>query len=135
MSHTKRNRLGQVCLLAMILSVGCGPSGPRTYPVEGTISFDGQPIEEGYVTFAPQQRGETPVAGPIKAGKYALRVTEGDKRIEVQASQFVGPENPIMGLRAKEQYIPDRYNVESELKATVTADGENEFDFELLPME
>lgn len=113
------------------MCVGCGPAGPKTYRVEGTVTFDGEPILAGYITFSPQQRGETPVATQIKEGKYSLYATAGAKRISVQASRFIGPENPIMGLRAKEQYIPDRYNIETTLSATVSPEGENKFDFEL----
>lgn len=121
-------------LLALGLA-GCGPSGPTTYAVSGRVTFDGEPIADGYITFAPAVRGEAPAAAPIKAGAYRLRTTAGEKRVSVQASKFVGPENPVMGLRAREQYIPDRYNLETTLTAGVTADGANEFDFALLSSE
>lgn len=117
--------------MLFMLALGCGPSGPKTYLVTGAVSFDGEPIEEGYITFAPQQRGETPIATKIEGGKYSLYATEGPKRVSIQASRFVGPDNPIMGLRAKEQYIPDRYNLETVLEETVTPAGENRFVFEL----
>lgn len=114
-----------------LLTLGCGPSGPKTYQVGGTVTFDGEPIPEGYITFSPEPRGETPVASKIVSGKYSLYATEGKKKISIQASRFIGPDNPIMGLRAKEQYIPERYNLETELHETVSADGENQFDFVL----
>lgn len=121
-----------VCIVCLASAhVGCGPTGPKTYRVNGTVTFDGEPIPAGYITFSPQQRGETPVATQIEEGKYSLYVTAGAKRVSVQASRFIGPENPIMGLRAKEQYIPDWYNIETTLSATVSPEAENQFDFEL----
>lgn len=121
--------VGYACL--GVLTTGCGPSGPKTYRVSGTVTFDDKPIPEGYITFSPEQRGETPAATKIEAGKYSLYTTEGVKKVSIQASQFIGPENPIMGLRAKEQYIPQRYNLETELRETVTPESENKFDFQL----
>ncbi len=117
--------------LALLLSTGCGPSGPKTYQVSGSVTLDGEPIPEGYISFAPLMRGETPVAGKVEAGKYSVYATAGEKKVSIQASRFIGPENPIMGLRAKEQYIPERYNLATVLTETVDPDGENQFNFDL----
>ncbi len=119
------------CALAVALISGCAPSGPKTYPVSGSVTLDGEPIPEGYISFAAQSSGETPVAGKIEAGEYSVYATAGAKKVSIQASRFIGPENPIMGLRAKEQYIPERYNLATTLTATVSPSGENQFDFAL----
>ena len=55
------------CALAVTLISGCGPSGPKTYPVSGSVTLDGEPVPEGYISFAAQSSGETPVAGKIEA--------------------------------------------------------------------
>ena len=31
-------------LLTAAALLGCGPSGPRTYPVSGTVTFEGKPV-------------------------------------------------------------------------------------------
>jgi hypothetical protein len=142
-TNRQRNVPGQrFAMLALIgaanvglLTAGCSPSGPKTYLVSGSVTLDSKPIAEGYITFSPQQRGETPVAGKIEEGQYAIYATAGVKRVSIQASHFIGPENPIMGLRAKEQYIPERYNLESMLSETVSPTVENQFDFELTSKE
>ena len=118
-------------MLLATLVAGCGPSGPKTYPVSGTIKFNGEAMPDGYVVFTGGDSKIPPATGQIENGQYSLRATAGTHRVEVQASRFIGPENPIMGLRAKEQYVPDRYNLESILTAEVTPDGDNSFPFDL----
>jgi hypothetical protein len=118
-------------LFTLLIAGGCGTSGPETYPVSGTVTFNGTDLPEGYITFTPQDAAQAPDAGEIKDGRFAFRAKAGPKKVEIQASRPVGPENPIMGQRPQEQYIPEKYNVASELTAEVTADGENEFQFSL----
>lgn len=118
-------------LLLLVVAVGCGPGGPTTYPVSGTVTFDGEAMPDGFIMFTGTDSTIPPTTGKIADGKYSLNATADTHRVEIQASRLVGPENPIMGLRAKAQYVPDRYNIESTLSAKVDAAGENRFPFEL----
>jgi hypothetical protein len=113
--------------------VGCG-AGDGKIPVSGVVTFDGAPMPDGYVTFTPEGGG-TPAAAPIAAGKFELGVKPGAHRVEIEASRFVGEKNEIMGLQPREQYVPARYNSETTLTSEVTADGENDFTFELTSKE
>jgi hypothetical protein len=97
--------------------------------VSGTVAFDGKPMPDGYVIFTPEGGG-TPAAGPISDGKFSFMASPGNHRVEIEASQFVGPKNPIMGLQPREQYVPARYNSASTLQREVTQDS-NAFDFSL----
>lgn len=108
---------------------GCG-SGDGKVPVTGMVTFDGNPMPDGYVIFTPEGGG-TPVAGPILDGKFAFSALPGNHRVEIEASRFVGPKNPIMGLRPREQYVPARYNSASTLRQEVKAQDTNVFDFSL----
>lgn len=120
-----------VVLACVPLTGGCGPSGPTTYPVSGTVTFNGEPLPDGYITFVPEDASVGPEGSAIENGEFSFRAREGKKKVKIEASRFVGPVNPVMGLTPKEQYIPDRYNVNSELAEEVTADGDNRFTFEL----
>jgi hypothetical protein len=129
-----RNNWKSIALVAalplLVLAVtGCG-TGDGKELVTGTVTFDGNPMPDGYVTFTPEGGG-TPAAGPIQDGKYSLSAAPGLHRVEIEASQFVGPENPIMGLRPREQYVPARYNSETTLREEVKADDTNVVDFNL----
>ena len=87
-------------------------------------------MPDGYVIFTPEGGG-TPVASPILDGKFAFSATPGNHRVEIEASRFVGPKNAIMGLQAREQYVPARYNSASTLRQVVKPHYTNLFDYRL----
>ncbi len=120
-----------LCCLAAVS--GCGPGGPKTVPVSGSVTFAGEPVADGEIAFRSADGTTASWAGRIVAGRYAIRSTVGPKRVEIIAVR------PKPGAKPKasgegvinEMYIPDRYNLESELRAEVTTAGPNEFDFTL----
>jgi hypothetical protein len=114
----------------LILAVsGCGP-GDGKVSVTGKVTFDGNPMSDGYVIFTPEGGGP-PAAGPILNGEFALSAIPGNHRVEIEASRFVGPKNPVMGLQPREQYVPSRYNSASTLRQEVKLQDNNVFDFSL----
>ncbi len=121
------------CLLA--LTIGCSDSGLGR--VTGTIHMDGEPLEDAVVTFYPIIEGEGQSGGASAArtdaeGKYELSYGRdkmgaevGEHRVfivtgEEGAGGDYGP--------AKKETVPKRYNVETELRATVKS-GRNVIDF------
>lgn len=58
---TKNGPPGMVLVLAglaCLVATGCGTqqaSRPKTYPVEGTVKYNGQPVEGASVTFVPKE--------------------------------------------------------------------------------
>jgi len=62
-------------LLILLAHVGCssGPSRPATYPVSGTVTWKGQPLEAARVVFVPTTAGVEAASGVTDAtGKYQL---------------------------------------------------------------
>lgn len=135
-----RNSL-QVCIGSLLLALamtGCGSSGPATYPVKGTVTFDGQPVANGQIIFFPTEEGLTPDVGPIKDGKFSFVSRDGDKRVQIEATREVPGKTipqppPLTGtIPVTEMYIPEAYNSKSKLKVTVTdSTSDNQFDFDL----
>ena len=118
-------------IAAMFCSSGCGPSVPPTYPVSGTITYDGKPVTDGDILFVPLDRSLGPDAGKIDGGKYTLQAKAGKCRVEITALD-IGPDTPIIqGSPVASNYIPARYNSKTELIVEVSADGNNVFDFPL----
>ena len=122
-----------ITLLAVVLS-GCGGSGgPATVWLEGTVTFDGQPIETGYITFASADPAVRGYAIAIENGKFELDVESGDKIIRVTATRevkgLVTFESPD-GI-SHEEYIPARYNYQSELTTTIAEDDPEPLDLKL----
>ncbi|NLY02237.1 MAG: hypothetical protein GXY83_39635 [Rhodopirellula sp.] len=124
------------------LATGCGESGgiERTV-VSGTVSYDGQPIEEGMIRFVPTKDTAAPVSGAeIQGGKYTVDakggVPVGSHRVEVEAyrtgaAPAAGEEVPGVEGAPKEQFLPEKYNLKSELEVTIGSDGPVTEDFDL----
>jgi hypothetical protein len=117
------------CFVALL---GCD-SGPAMHTVYGEVKFEGQPVPKGMISFVPEDPAQRTAAEKIENGRYTLRMTAGKRRVEIMATRDNGPVNPVMGQAPQEQYIPEKYNVSSELKAEITPDGKNEYNFDLQP--
>lgn len=73
-------RLSHACplLVGFVLAgiAGCGPSGPRTYPVTGTVMYQGAAVEDATVTFSAIEGNANAVGRTDAAGRYALTTFE-----------------------------------------------------------
>lgn len=123
-----------LCLIGLTILVsqqGCQPQGPRTYPVRGTVTYDGTLVSNGDIFFIPENTSLAPDAGKIDQGQFAARAKEGTCRIEITALD-VGPDTPvIMGSPIAANYIPERYNRQSTLQVEVSATEDNVYEFKL----
>lgn len=122
---------------AVVLSSGCTkkPAFEKAI-VYGTVSLAGKPIDEGKIFFHPIEG--TPggaMNASINGGKYEVQgkggVAIGRHRIEIRGFKPGKPlENGEVG--AAEQYVPDKYNRQSELIKEVPMGKERvELNFDL----
>lgn len=118
-------------IFLVLAGPGCAPSGPRTYPVSGTVSYDGDPIVQGDILFVPADRSLAPDAAKIEDGRFHAQAKEGECRVEISALD-IGPDtNYVMGSPIAANFLPERYNRQSELSVEVSAKDDNIFDFAL----
>ena len=117
-------------LLLVAVTAGCGPSGPTKYPVQGEVRFDGKPLASGTMTLIPESPQARTTVAQIVDGKYAMEVTASDWTVNIQAVRETGPVNPTLGEAPREQYIPAKFNGDSQLKITVPSD-QSEFNYDL----
>lgn len=122
-------RMGQAFLVLAAFVLGCGPAGPKTYKVSGTVTFDGQLVESGEIILLDPAEVEPPVAGPIVNGEFDFASTAGVKRVEIRASRDTGKMGPLGPVF--DEYIPARYNSDSHLKEEVVPGGKNRFELKL----
>jgi hypothetical protein len=75
-----RNWLLIATLLLSLAATGCG----RTTSVTGRVTYDGQPVQNGAITFYPAD-GQGPSAGAMVAdGQYRVEgITPGKKMVQV----------------------------------------------------
>ena len=141
-----KNRISQRCaaniaIVALILftlpTSGCGPSNPLDrQAVSGTITFGGEPLAQGSISFEPTApEGVTSGAAVIDGwydipayqglpqGTYVVRInTSKSDEAAIAALPPGTPEPPGIEL------IPPSYNTESQHLVEVIS-GSNQFDF------
>lgn len=125
--------------LALVSTVGCGRgSSLEKIPVSGRVLFDGQPVPNGEIRFFPIDGTVGPVSGaPILDGAYVADsrggVPAGKHRVEIRgyraANRQLSGDAAVEGGPA-EQYLPARFNSQSELTANVD-DDHDEHNFDL----
>jgi hypothetical protein len=110
-------------VLAALASAGCGSDEPARVIVSGNVSFDGQPVQLGGIQFVPQE-GTPGVAAlfEISGGHYAAEakggLPVGNYKVEIRAFRAAANSS---SPAPREQYIPAKYNTNSELTTTVEA--------------
>ena len=124
-------RWGLFLLAASLLASGCGRSGPATYAVSGSVTWNGTPLGDGSIVFMAADGKTVAAAGTIHNGRFAFRAPAGDKKVEIRAVREVGEVIPSMGVKARQSFIPARYNAQTILVADVVPTGANQFEFDL----
>ncbi|TWT90380.1 hypothetical protein Mal64_07690 [Pseudobythopirellula maris] len=133
---------GRLACVAMLFLAGCSSSPQRE--IRGQVSLDGQPLESGEILFKPTAGSVGPTAGSsITDGEYSIpAVAQGviaGNQYQVSITSMAGsgrmapdPNEPTGQRELLENIVPERYNTDTELTITVSADkSENVFDFPL----
>ena len=135
---TVRRGLGPICLAAVGLSVlgltGCGPDDGLV-TVTGTITLDGQPVENGSISLMSVD-GRGAGGDVITDGHYSARTAPGETAVQIYAHKTVKKQNPTPEeiernlTEDQVQLLPSVYNRQSKLRIDITPDS-HEFDFNL----
>jgi hypothetical protein len=132
----------------MASMIGCGGTdGPERAVVHGKVTYMGQPIEKGDIRFVPTAGTKAPVSGAkIENGEYRADIKGGVPvgTHQVQISAFrpdprfremienLPPDATELERPPDEQYLPAKYNRQSELQITIDPGaGTVEKDFQL----
>ncbi len=128
-------------MISVLFLSGCGKSRPTPVEVTGSVTFRGQPVQNALVNFIPKDL--RPASGRTDAqGRFELMTYEpGDGAIvaehSVLISKFVEKprSNPKSPYPESVSVLPVRYSraTTTDLTAQVTADGANDFTFDLTP--
>jgi hypothetical protein len=152
--NRQRRRLmsALTCLSVTVIFVGCSgesATGPPRMHVSGQVTYDGKPIPDGNIRFNPIDgtSGESPMV-QIQEGKYDVPasmglVVKGRYNVVITAERPTGKtmHNPFAYkmkdlplVQELENYIPTKYNSQTNLSVTVSEDdSKNKFDFALEP--
>jgi hypothetical protein len=133
----QRIRLG--CALAGVLALlgltaGCG--GQPKAKVSGTVTLDGQPIENGTIMFYPKSGKGQSAGGAITNGKYNVEASVGEMSVAISASKVVGkqkmydtPDSPVLDKVV--EMLPAQYNTLTKLTATLKPGTNDNVNFDL----
>ena len=130
-------RVSFVLVGALLVGLPACTRGPRTFPVQGTVMYNGKPVPKGTVLFTPVNGGSTATGEINEDGTYRLTTYKpgdgaclGEYRVAIMAM-----EGPVQGDPpvAPPPLIPDKYSslALSDLKANVQ-EGDNVCDFTLV---
>ena len=122
-----------ICLPTVSILLGCG--GHDTVRVHGTVTYNGEPLQQGRVGFYPEDG--RPSFGEIRDGRFELTTFNpgdgalpGKHRVTIQSDK---PADPNDAFSDRIPLIPQRYFKvgSSELTAEVEPLGDNKFEFAL----
>lgn len=123
----------------MVGMVGCGPPPPPRFAVSGHVTLNRQALGEGVIRFISKSR-DGDVTAAIHAGQFHLDQADGPvagdydvvvtpltpELTDAMAAIEAGDRDPL-----KIRSIPAKYQSPGTLRATVAAERDNQFDFEL----
>lgn len=136
--------------LCLILGTGCGKKGVRSYPVKGTVTLDGKPLEGATVMFVPTvgppNSSVTDASGnfsigtpgvPVGSCGVAITKTEGGPAMTAPTPEDLQKmaQTPAANKPPK-SLVPEKFGRSdtSGLTANVTSDAaKNVFTFDLAP--
>ena len=126
-----RPRAGAFLLLLAACGCAGGDGQPKTLvAVWGKVSFDGAPVDEGFIDFEHAPGRWIQGSHPISRGEYRGELPPGSYVVRIHASRPAKPGEPGYGPDGYIMFIPDRYSAKSTLKIDVPPEG-GEFSFAL----
>jgi hypothetical protein len=134
MQRTNR-AVASFAVLAVCLLAGCGSDDGRQ-GASGSVTLDGEPLLKGILSFQPADGARANSAGgAVKDGKFDIPadmgLPPGKYRVFIKVFAETGRiiDDPLMGPTPEVKWVP--INEAAGLEATVSAEGENHFEFKL----
>ncbi len=132
-------------VFSLLVASGCGSSSgrPAGEAVEGTVTLDGSPLDQGRIQFKPEDPKALFAYADIVDGKYSIQPAAGPQagkyRVEINSPEggpIVPSTDPAKAMEQAsapppKERIPSRYNATSELTADITSGAPNTHNFEL----
>ena len=126
--------------LAILLTAGCGDSGPATGTVSGTVTVDGAAPGIGSSISFISEDGKSPSSGSLlEAGKFSVKVPVGKMKVAIRALRPAATQRPKQDGPSSGEISEDSLGEEysDEKKTTLTLDvkaGSQEKNWDLKSM-
>jgi hypothetical protein len=129
MHHAAVRFLGMIALTAL---AGCGDGKSS---VHGNVTFDGQPVASGTITFVKDDGQLVREGAVIKDGSFHAVVPPGQYKVELNGQKVTGKrkqkgfDGTDEEVEITEEMFPERYNAKTTLSTKVDR-GSNTVKFE-----
>ena len=128
--HEITTKLG-ACLLCLCCVFGC--QSDSLLSVSGTVTFDGEIVQDGAIVFMPADGNGVSAGGAIVEGKYTAQVSPGTMMVQIYGNREptaaeAAKANPIGGGTMggmsgsgpqKVQFIPGKFNSATTLRTDI----------------
>lgn len=133
-------------LVVTLLAASAGCNGGKLTVVQGSVTVNGQPLESGAISLTPISGQGAAAGAEISQGKFEIRasgLTAGEYSAAINAFRRTGkktwdgmgderaPASQKHYVEETEQYLPAKYNAQTELTATLLAGQVNQLKFDL----
>lgn len=123
--------------VVLLLSAGCGPSGPEIAYVTGKVTMDGKPLANASVVFIPEN-GRPAGAATDADGNYVLNFAQGRRgaipgknTIRIMTQRDPTPGENGTAIPGSKETVPAKYNTNSTLEFVVEPKKKNVANFDL----
>src|SRR5262245_8382688 len=127
--------LPAVLIVFAALAAGCSSS--TTAAVQGKVSYGGEPIDVGTITFIPKSEGGIKTGGLIDNGAYSVEAkvgpAPGTHLVEIRWARPTGKKSKnefCEEIQIRQEGLREKYHNQSTLTAEIKA-GKNVIDFAL----
>ena len=116
-----------ICALTLTLS-SCGKE--KLYTVSGTVTYQGELIPDGSISFVPGNPKLSPQGATIRDGKYTAQVRKGTMTVKITGSRIDPKQKMLDGSPFWTDFVPEKYGSQSTLTVEITGDQTENFDLE-----
>ena len=114
----------------MTLSLsGCGKE--KLYTVSGTVTYKGELIPDGSISFVPSDPKISPQGASIRDGKYTAKVRKGTMTVKITGSKPDPTQKMYDGSPLWTDFVPIKYSsADSPLTVEIKGSQTENFDLE-----
>ena len=107
---------------------GCGKE--KLYTVSGTVSYKGELVPDGSISFVPGDPKLSPQGASIKNGKYTAKVRKGTMTVRITGSKIDPNQKMLDGSPFWTDFVPEKYGAQSTLSVEIKGNQTENFDLE-----
>lgn len=117
-----------LALLLMVTVLGCGGGGEPQAMVTGEVTFKGELVDGGMISFEPTGEPGPPKNVPVQEGTYEAKLSPGSYRVRISAADNPPAPDDIHEKVEYNPLLPHSWNVNSELDVELK-EGKNTVHF------